>query len=209
MTALLALLGALQLGVMSPGPSFVLVARTAIARSRAHGVAAALGMGLGGMIFALLALFGLTALLHQLPVLYTVLQIAGGAYLIYLSYLLWRHAPTPLEVTGAVTGEPGTSLLRAFLVALGTQVSNPKTIVVYGSVFAALLPAPLPSWMFWVLPPLVFAIEAFWYALVALVFSLARPRAAYLHFKSWIDRAAGTVLGLLGLRLILEAARRQ
>jgi threonine/homoserine/homoserine lactone efflux protein len=74
-------------------------------------------------------------------------------------------------------------------------------------VFAAFLPNPIPAWMFWVLPPLIFTLEAGWYTIVALAFSAARPRALYLGAKLWIDRFAGGVVGLLGGRLILEAVR--
>jgi len=47
-TVLAGLLGVLLVGSISPGPSFVLVARTAVARSRRDGVAAALGIGIQG-----------------------------------------------------------------------------------------------------------------------------------------------------------------
>ncbi len=50
--SVLSIAGAITLGAMSPGPSFVVVARTAVATSRADGVAAALGMGVGGVLFA-------------------------------------------------------------------------------------------------------------------------------------------------------------
>ena len=57
------------------------------------------------------------------------------------------------------------------------------------------------------LPPLILLIEAGWYVVVALAFSSPCPRAAYLRSKSWIDRLAGTVMGGLGLRLIVDTAR--
>ncbi|WP_280954700.1 LysE family transporter [Paludibacterium denitrificans] len=66
MDALLSLggiVGILMLGTISPGPSFVMVARTAVAAGRAEGIAAALGMGLGGTVFTIAALVGLQALL--------------------------------------------------------------------------------------------------------------------------------------------------
>jgi len=53
--AVLSIAGAITLGAMSPGPSFVLVARTSVARSRADGLAMALAMGVGGVLFAVLA----------------------------------------------------------------------------------------------------------------------------------------------------------
>jgi threonine/homoserine/homoserine lactone efflux protein len=96
---------------------------------------------------------------------------------------------------------------RSFLLALTTQVSNPKTAIVYASVFAALLPPALPGWIYVVLPLLIFLIETSWYAVVAVLFSAERPRAAYLRSKTWIDRLAGAVMGLLGARLIAETVR--
>jgi threonine/homoserine/homoserine lactone efflux protein len=54
-TVLLALIATLLVGVISSGPSFLLVSRISIVQSRAHGLAAALGMGLGGVVFASLA----------------------------------------------------------------------------------------------------------------------------------------------------------
>jgi threonine/homoserine/homoserine lactone efflux protein len=58
-----AIFGAILIGAISPGPSFVLVARTAIAVSRSAGMATAVGMGLGGLMFAGAVLLGL----HSFP----------------------------------------------------------------------------------------------------------------------------------------------
>ena len=63
--ALGAIFGAILIGAVSPGPSFVLVARTAIAVSRSAGMATALGMGLGGLMFASAALLGLHVVLTR------------------------------------------------------------------------------------------------------------------------------------------------
>jgi threonine/homoserine/homoserine lactone efflux protein len=190
---------------MSPGPSFVLVARTAIAKSRSDGLAAALGMGIGGVIFAFLVVLGLHAALSTVPELYLLLKVAGGIYLLYLGLRIWRGAKEPLAIA-----EPAapmkSSLGNSFLVALGTQLSNPKTAVFYGSIFAALLPQALPLLVaVVVLPALVFVVEAGWYAIVALALSSASPRAAYLRAKTMVDRTAASVLGVLGLKLVASA----
>ena len=204
--ALLTILGTLAIGAMSPGPSFVVVVRASAALSRRDGLASALGMGCGGLVFAGLALAGLQALLMQVSWLYLVLKAAGGAYLVYLGIRIWRGAKTPLETSNG-TQPTGRGWRKSFAVAFATQISNPKTAIWYASVFAAFLPNPIPTWMFWVLPPLIFTLEAGWYTIVALAFSAARPRALYLGAKLWIDRFAGGVVGLLGGKLILEAVR--
>jgi threonine/homoserine/homoserine lactone efflux protein len=205
--SLIAIIATLVVGVVSPGPSFVLVARTAIAASRSDGLAAALGMGMGGVAFGSLALLGLATLLMHAGWLYLVLKLAGGLYLIYLGIRIWRGARGGLSV-GDSTGVTHRNLARSFWIGLATQLSNPKTAIVYASVFAALMPAHPPLWFVLTLPPLLFVIESGWYAVVALAFSAGGPRAAYLRAKTWIDRLAGTVLAGLGLRLLYEATRR-
>lgn len=202
-TILFGILGALLIGAISPGPSFVLVSRIAITASRLDGLAAALGMGLGGALFGTLALAGLSALLLQVEWPYMTLKLIGGAYLVYLGIRIWRGASAPLSIDTAAAFEK-KSLLRSFTFAFVTQISNPKTAVVYGSIFAALLPASPPHWLLLALPPLIFFVEASWYATVALVFSANKPRAVYLHSKTWIDRIAGAVMSALGARLISE-----
>jgi threonine/homoserine/homoserine lactone efflux protein len=204
--AISAILLAILLGAMIPGPSFVMVARNAISLSRADGLATAFGMGLGGITFAGIALAGLYTLLFAVEWLYVALKIAGGLYLVYIAMRIWRGASQPLsmQTRGAqVTG----SLRRSFLLGLTTQLSNPKTAIWYGSIFAALLPQHPPLWCYFVLPSFVFCIEFGWYTVVALCFSSRRPRDVYLRAKGWIDRIAATMVATLGLRLIVAAGK--
>jgi threonine/homoserine/homoserine lactone efflux protein len=203
LAALFALLGTLLVGAISPGPSFVFVVRTSVARSRADGLAAALGMGVGAGFYAVLALLGLRALMTEAAWLFWVLKFAGGVYLLYLAIMIWRHAGDPIAVKGEGAADRGAG--RSFGLGLATQLSNPKIVAVFGAVFAALLPEHPPLWMDVALPPLVFVQETAWYALVALAFSSVHPRAIYLRAKTWIDRIAGTIIGVLGIRLILES----
>jgi threonine/homoserine/homoserine lactone efflux protein len=205
-TAVASILVALMLGAMSPGPSFVLVARNAIGLSRRDGIATAIGMGIGGVIFSGVALAGVYRLLTAVDWLYLGFKIAGGLYLLYLSSRIWRGSAGKLTI-GAGAAEGRANLRKSFWLGLSTQLSNPKTAIAYASIFVALLPQHPPLWCYFVLPPLVFIIEAGWYTVVAVCFSSRRPREVYLRMKKWIDRLAAGAIGALGLRLILTANR--
>jgi threonine/homoserine/homoserine lactone efflux protein len=207
--SLFSILAALALGAISPGPSFLFVTRTSVAMTRRDGVAAAAGMGLGASIVCTLALLGLRALIAEAGWLYLGFKLAGGVYLIYLAWRLWRGAAKPSGAPAEqIDGQrPAAGLMRSFLLALATQLSNPKTIVVIGGIFAALLPARVPLWMYLAIPPIQFVVETSWYTFVAVVMSSSAPRAVYLRARTGIDRAAGCVLGVLGVRLILEGAK--
>lgn len=190
---------------MSPGPSFVMVARTALAVSRLSGLGAALGMGLGAAVFATLALFGLHTLLNTVPALYWGLKLAGGAYLLYLGWRIFRAAGSPLAL-GDVAGQGDQSPRFWAHCGLGffTQISNPKTAVVYASVFVSLLPREMSLPLAALLTGMIFAIEGGWYAIVALALSAERSRNLYLGWKTTIDRLAGGVMIALGIKLLSE-----
>lgn len=200
--ALLPILGVLIIGIVSPGPSFILVARTAVAVSRAAAVSSALGMAAGASLLATAALLGLSALLKQVPAAFVVLKVVGGLYLLYLAWRAWRSANQPIALVASSRDAGG--LVRHFLLAVGTMVSNPKAAVQYGVIFAAMLPAaPAPA-LIAALPPAVFLLEASWYLLVALALSGERTRIGYLSVKPILDRATAGVLVALGLKLMLS-----
>jgi len=204
--AVFAILVALLLGAMIPGPSFVLVARNAIGLSRRDGLATALGMGAGALFFGGLALAGLYTLLQAVEWLYIGLKMAGGAYLIYVAWKIWRGAPHPIAMDERA-GAPAGNAHKSFWTGITTQLSNPKTAIWYGSIFAALLPQHPPVWCYFALPPLVFLVEFGWYTIVALCFSSRVPREMYLRAKVWVDRVAAVAIAALGLRLILTAPK--
>ena len=203
--SLLSLVLALVLGAVSPGPSFLMVARTALVASRKDGLAAALGMGVGGVILCAVTLLGLLAVFAAIPMLYLALKVLGGAYLMYLGFRIWRGASLPLVVANAAAQNQPIRLKRHFLLGLATQLSNPKTAIVYASIFASLLPGDTPKAVLMMLPALIFVIETTWYAVVAVVLSAPVPRDRYLASKAWLDRVAGSIMAVIGLKLLCES----
>ena len=209
MTYLLPLLGLAAVHLMaaaSPGPSFVLVAQTAVGSGRRAGLLAALAMMLGAVIWAAAALYGLQALFARFEWLYVAMRIGGGLYLLYLAAMLWRHAPEPLpepRAAGDKTTGDKTGAAQGFVRALLLQLSNPKVMVFFGSIFLALLPAHPPTGMQIATLAIVAFNEFTWYALITLLFSGGPARAIYRRAKFWLDRIMGGALALLGLRLAL------
>lgn len=191
---------ALMLGAMSPGPTFIYVAKNSIAISRQHGLFTALGTGTGAALFGFLAVIGLQAVLLAVPSAYLALKICGGLYLLWLAYKIIKHAKEPMQTTAGQV-KP-MSYAQAYRLGLITQLSNPKISIILASIFTALLPKEIPTYFYIVLPLLCFFIDAGWYSLVAIVLSAEKPRRVYLKFKKVFDRIAGGVMTLLGLKLI-------
>nr|WP_321270214.1 LysE family translocator [uncultured Tolumonas sp.] len=202
--SMIAITGALAAGAISPGPSFIYVARNAISLSRQHGFATALGMGSGACTFAMVALLGLQAVFTAVPFAFWLLKIVGGVYLVYLASKILRSARQPLQPLDP-DRTTNMTLGRAYLFGLLTQLSNPKTAIVFAGVFSALLPQEIPVYFCAIIPFAAFCVDAGWYFIVAFVLSAEAPRQTYLRFKSIFDSTAGCVMGLLGLKLILSS----
>ncbi len=200
---LITLWAAQLLAAISPGQSFVLISKLALANPRPVALSAVLGLGAGTIIWSTAAIAGLAIVLEHAAWAYTAFKIAGGVYLLFLAIMLWRHAADPVELDPA--RQKQMRPWPAFMLGLATQLANPKVIVFFGSIFVALLPAHSPLWVYVVAVIIVFCNEIGWYAIVAMLFSVRRSRNVYIAAKTWIDRAMGGFLGLIGARLIVDA----
>ncbi|MDO6708169.1 LysE family translocator [Photobacterium sp. 1_MG-2023] len=199
------ILALLTLGAMTPGPSFLLVAQCAMSQSRVHAIAVALGMGCGALVFALLAAFGLVTLLTVVPQLYLTFKILGGAYLCVLAYRIWKISDQPASQAAPLHTQKhaGSWLMYGFT----TQLCNPKTALVFSSVFAALLPAEVPSGTPYLISAGVFLSNFGWYACVAILLSTEKAQSVYLSFKKAFCRTAGGLLGIFGLKMMASASQ--
>ncbi len=193
------------LGVMSPGPSFIFVAQTTLSKSRSHGIVTSFGMGTGAVIFTLLACFGLFIVLETVPFLYSFLKLVGGLYLLYLAYKIWTSENKSSEETTTASESshisPDKNYLISYLLGLFTQLSNPKTAIVIGSIIMAFLPPEVPPYSFLIIAVLTFIIDCGWYCIVSIALSTAKARRFYDRFKRRINKIAGGVMALLGIKL--------
>lgn len=188
------------MAAISPGPSFVVITRAAAAEGLRPALTLALAFGAGATIWAGTALFGLALVFQVVPVLLTVLKLAGAGFLLFVAFMMWRHAPDPLP---EVSAEQTPSLWAVFRFGLVTQLSNPKVPVFFGAVFIGILPAEATGLEMALVLLSVFVVETGWYVIVARLFSLPAPRALYLRMKCVSDRVLSVALATVGARIAL------
>jgi threonine efflux protein len=189
------------LSIASPGPNILLVTQTAVEHGRTRALLAVSGIMAGSMIWAALALTGLTALFEVLPSLQTVLRIVGAAFLIYIGVKLWRKPIEQLATPDvAANGSAVKSVLRGF----ATSTLNPKSLTYFGTIFVLFVPAGA-SVDFRLAAFAIVALDGFLvYGLVAALFSTESAKAAYLRLRRPIDRVCGAIIGAFGLNLLLN-----
>jgi threonine/homoserine/homoserine lactone efflux protein len=189
-------------GVMSPGPNFIAVTHRAVTAHRVEAFALVLGVACVSALWAAAAVFGLGLLFSLFPWFFWSAKLVGAAYLVWFGIQLFRRSMLPLpEKTDLLTP---LTFLSAFRDGLVTNLSNPKAMVFYASVFSAAVPAGASSATLAVMVLMVAIMVAVWYGGVALVLSSKRAARAFRRKKMLVERGCGAFLILFGLRQALS-----
>jgi len=117
-----------------PGPSVLFVVTRGMALGRRAALATVAGNEVGLIVQVTAVSVGLGTIVERSVVVYTVLKLAGAAYLIYLGVQAFRHRMALLTALGRTMGPVPTR--RIFIDGFVIGVSNPKSILL----FAAILP---------------------------------------------------------------------
>ncbi|MGL1813881.1 threonine export protein RhtC [Serratia ureilytica] len=189
------------IALMSPGPDFFFVSQTAASRSRREAMMGVVGISLGIVVWAGVALMGLHLILQKMAWLHQIIMVGGGIYLCWMGWQLLRSARAqqapPAEAQVALP-KAGRSFIRGFL----TNLSNPKAVIYFGSVFSLFVGDSVGAGARWGLFLLIVAETFIWFSLVAVVFALPAMRRGYQRLAKWIDGAAGVLFTGFGLHLI-------
>lgn len=202
LTLLTALAGAFIVLIISPGPNFLVITQLSCSQSRQQGICAGLGVASGSIIWALLAVTGLGLMFQQLPWLQPGLQLLGGLYLSWLGIKSLRNAgnpPAPRDIQALGIG----SLSRAYRFGLLTNLTNPKALAFYTSVFTSVAAPGLPMWVRSAGVSIIAVLAISWFVLLATLFSIPAIQARYQRMKKAIDIITGLFMVGFGLRLLV------
>ena len=108
--------------IVLPGMDMAFVLASALADGARAGFAAVAGMVVGGFVHVLASALGLSLLLSTWPTLFNALLMAGGLYVAWMGWQLWRGA----AALGAVQVGASRPLPATFGRAVLTCLMNPK-----------------------------------------------------------------------------------
>ncbi|SUW65902.1 Threonine efflux protein [Buttiauxella agrestis] len=191
--------------LITPGPDFFFVSQTAVSRSRKEAMMGVLGITCGVMVWAGVALLGLNLILEKMAWLHSIIMVGGGLYLCWMGYQMLRSAlkketVKPTEEVSVELARSGRSFLKGLL----TNLSNPKAIIYFGSVFSLFVSNDVGSAERWGLFIMI-ALETFaWFTVVASLFALPQMRRGYQRVAKWIDGVAGALFAGFGIHLIIS-----
>ena len=188
----------------TPGPNMLHVMTRSVALGFRRATAAMLGC-LAAVCVALTAsAAGLSAVLAAVPGAFTVLRIAGAAYLIWLGIRAWRADVAPVDLAeGMPAPDRRASALRLFRGGFAIAIGNPKLLLFAAAFLPQFVNPAAPRAPQFALLIVTFAvIECLWYATYA---AGGRSIARYLAApgrQRLFDRVTGALFVGFGLSLL-------
>lgn len=202
-----AFLGVSILLSLAPGPDFALVTKNALVHGRRGVLLTTAGLTSALVIWVTATAVGVSAVLRTSATAYTMVKLAGAAYLAYLgirTLLASRGDPAPLLAGPPASRAPARGLAiwrQGFLSAL----LNPKL----GVFFVTFLPqfvdpgsAALPQLL--VLGAVFTVIGITWMNVYGLLVSRLREIVTAPRVRRWMERSTGAVLLAFGVRLAVD-----
>ena len=194
--------------ILAPGPDNILVLTRGVTLGRKAALVSAFGASTGLVCHSLFAAAGLSALLQQSAVAYSVVKYVGAAYLIYLGIrALMDRERFALSEDGA----PALGLHRVYAQAVASNVFNPKIAVFFLAYLPQFADPTSGGGVALQLLALGLAFAAMTWAIFSVVALLSGALGGWLRSKprlanglSWLT---GGVLIALGTRLALPERR--
>nr|WP_246875160.1 LysE family translocator [Corynebacterium sp. Marseille-P3884] len=213
----MALVGVWVAAIASPGPDIVQIARLGV-KSRAAGVACAVGIMVGNTFWIAASLLGLSALIQAVPQILAVLQLVGGAYLLWMGigavragFAVRKEAAndgtagdTDAVAAADVPSSAALPTSTAFRIGVATNLANPKAVLFFGAVFAQFVtPGMGWEWMLVILLTLVVIGVAWFVGFAVLVDKFAGFLDRHGHV---VDVVTGVIFVALAVWMLVEGA---
>lgn len=193
---------AFLLAIASPGPNILAVIGTSMSVNRASGMALAIGVATGSFTWALLTVFGLSAILATYASALLVIKIFGGLYLLWLAYKSFKSAASKHDIEAKELAGGRRTPFGYFQRGYIIQMTNPKAALAWIAIISLGLQEGAPLWVGAVIVLGTFALSIIIHLLYAVAFSTPVMVRIYGKARRGIQVVLGTFFALAGLRLL-------
>ena len=117
---------------LSPGPDILYVLTQSISNGKKYGIATALGLVSGILVHTTLIALGVSAVIKESEIIFTVIKIFGSCYLLWIAYQVYK---APASITLNTSAKPQKSMLALVKQGFIMNVLNPKVTLFFLAFF--------------------------------------------------------------------------
>ncbi len=198
--------GVALLTTFTPGPAVLLAISNSVARGPSAALVCSLGNALGLFVVSGVAMAGMGVVLATSAFAFTVLKVAGAAYLVYLGIRQWRRHASAFSLAKAAPASSAAWRLLAQGVSLA--LTNPKGILFFSALFPQFLTQDAPlARQFFVLTATFAACALLSHACYALLANRLKTQLESPRRVRLFNRVSGGIFVFLGLGLLRLQSR--
>ncbi len=191
------------LAVISPGPDFAMVVKTALTQPRKPAIFTALGIALGIFVHVSYCILGLAIIITKSLLLFSAIKYCGAIYFIYLGVQGLRAKAPDTQLNNPInTVAPiriFTALKRGFL----CNVLNPKATMFFLGLFTLVVKPATPLSIQVLYGIEMVSITFLWFSALALIITHPSVKTKMARFQYFITKLMGVLLLLFGVELAL------
>tara|TARA_R110001583_G_scaffold67490_9_gene192979 strand:- start:2896 stop:3555 length:660 start_codon:yes stop_codon:yes gene_type:complete len=196
------------LALISPGPDFVILVKSAVKNESRKAIGVALGISIANALYIALCLIGVGSLLASSVFVMMGLKIAGGLFLIYLAIQALRAKKSDYvnlsdQVSTSENNE--TTFFKEFLVGFMSGILNPKNVLFYLSLFTVVLTKDVNLTFKIMLGIWMTSVVFIWDSAIVFLLSGDKVRRKFSKMAYYIDKVTGAILGLAGFAIVKTA----
>ncbi|MDV5169273.1 LysE family translocator [Photobacterium rosenbergii] len=199
------------LALLSPGPDFVLVVKSAIRNKGKNAIGVAFGIALANAVYIGLCLIGVGSILAASVHIMIVLKVVGGLFLIYLAYhALKARKASYVNLDSELKSVPkhSGSFVYELVTGFMSGVLNPKNLLFYLSLFTVVLTNEVSFGFKLGLGIWMTLVVFLWDAAIIFLLSTHSVRKRFTKAAYYIDKVTGAILGLIGVSIVKSAIVR-
>jgi RhtB (resistance to homoserine/threonine) family protein len=190
-----------SVALVSPGPDFVIACRNTMLYNRKTGIFTAVGFGLGIGVHISYAVFGLTWLISNNEVVFSLIQYAGASYLVFIGVQSLRSQNIAISNDSTIAKRK-ISKWKAVRIGFLTNVLNPKATLFFLSLFSTVLnPSVSPETLTLISIILVIS-TIIWFSLVAIFVSRRQFMIIVNRYEKRVNQFFGILLIGIGVVIV-------
>ncbi|MGF7042388.1 LysE family translocator [Mucilaginibacter lappiensis] len=187
--------------IISPGIDTIFILNKAIAQGRKSGFYSTLGITTGVLVHTTLASFGLSLILAQSAMAFSIVKYIGAAYLIYLGI---SKLFSNQNMVKEKQREQVVSIKKTYISAVFTNTLNPKVAIFFLAFFPQFIqPAYTHGALPYIVLGLIYAfMSLFWFMILTFFAgSFSAKLKTNPAISMWLNKVSAVTFVLMGIKI--------
>ncbi len=196
------------LALLSPGPDFVIVIKSAMRNDKKKAIGVAAGIASANALYIALCLLGVGAILASSVFVLIALKVIGGLFLIYLAIQALRAKKsdyTDFSLNTETAQGAESTFIKEFITGFMSGILNPKNLLFYLSLFTVVLTSDVSLVFKVALGLWMTLVVFFWDVAIIFILSSNKVRKKFTKMSYYIDKVTGLILGMIGFTIVRSA----